>query len=231
MIANHESKQRFDTISDMAADIADLKQQLAEMTAQRDTLQTRAVKAQTQVRQLEAQLISPAREVKTLYSHIARVADQEKFDKELSAMTSAGWTLFDSGVIPGTEPARFVSLIRTVPISAEPDQPAAAVVANPAAPAPTVKESPTVDDPAPAPAALAVTRKTVTATSILIDPSPDPADKRLLVKTDPALDGDAEFQADLANALQQKAEEIRRTNPLLNLPHRSFGVPSGAYVS
>lgn len=151
MIADNQAKARFDVISGMSAQIADLERQLAEMTADRNNQQTRAIRAEAHVRLLEQQLVNPAREVKSLYSHVTREADQEKFDKELSRMTSAGWTFFDSGIIPGADPARFVTLIRVAPITAEPEKTAAPAhvaetVVAPAAP--TVNKSLTIATPA-----------------------------------------------------------------------------------
>lgn len=194
MIPNPEvATERFEVISQMSAEIASLKQEIAALKTERAAAETRATKAEAQVKMLERQLTTPARDVKTLYAPVSVPAQQDKLDKELSEMTSAGWTLFDSGVLPGVNLMRFVSLIRVAPIPAEP-QPAAKVAA-----APTVRESQVVEPAAPsaivaaAPAARAITSK-----------------------------GEEEFQSDLRDSLMATAERITRTNPFFGYQPTKF---------
>ncbi len=227
MIADHQSKQRFDTISDMAADITDLKQQLTAMTIERDTQQIRAVMAERQVRQLEAQLTHPKKEVTTLVHEIQASELRAKADRELADHINAGWGieahstfLVDLGQSPRY--VRVLTLMRTAPLPAEPqltEGHAAAVVANTAT---TVQESLTVADPAPAPAALAVTRKTVAPSAIVISEPAAPERSLSALAVKPVSASEAAFQADLNTALLEKAEEIKRTNPFYGYQPRSF---------
>jgi hypothetical protein len=222
MIADHEAKERFEVISEMSAEIKSLKDEIGALKAERAAAETRATKAEAQVKMLERQLTTPAREVKSLYSHVSREADQEKFDKELTRMTSAGWMLFDSGVIPGVDPARFVSLIRVAPIPVEPEKPAAAVAA---APDPVAAVKPVEISPLPAEEKhdLPVTRKTVSASAI-IDPADQPAPAAELVEPEAAADETpADPRRDALKAVGQKTyEEALARNFVPNRPLSSF---------
>lgn len=195
MISDREARARFDTISDMAAKITDLERDLADMTSARAAHKARADRAESQVRQLEQQITSPVREVKTLYAHVDLVADREKLDADMAKLLSAGWEKFDSGVIPGAEPMRFVSFSRVAPLpSVEPEKPTAAtetVIAE------------TTPSPAPQPV-----------------PTVKPS---LTVQRRSTLPSESEFQADLGIALKSTLDHIRRTNPFFGYQPRTFG--------
>lgn len=135
----HEAPSRHNELLRAAQDIADLKVELAEMTAARNANKARADRAEAVNRQLETQLKTDKREIKTLYVKTALVADLEKLDSDLAKMTSAGWERFDSGIIPGDNPIRFITLIRVAPLEPATDQPPIT-----AAVAPTIPEVATV---------------------------------------------------------------------------------------
>lgn len=217
MIADHESKQRFDTISDMAAEIADLQKKLADMTAERNEQRTRAVKAQSQVRMLEAQLTNPKKEVFTLSLTITRPEDRVKADNDLAKKLNEGWERFDSAFVanPGEPTLHLITLIRVAPIPAEPDQPAATVVVASEANAATKPTPAATPDPAPEPNpdSLPVTRKTVTTTAIMsIDETPTPITATAL---DAPLSDRQTARRDEIKAVAQAAyNEALERNPL-----------------
>lgn len=137
----HDPAIRHNELLKAAQDIADKNQEIERLTYSLNAHKARADRAESVVRQLEAQLATEKREIKSLYSYVALPVDQEKLDADLAKMTSAGWERFDSGVIPGDKPIRFISLIRVAPLQPATDQP-------PITASETIQESLTVQ-PAP----------------------------------------------------------------------------------
>lgn len=175
MIAEHEASDKFQVITQMGVGILDLKAQIKTLTAQLEGERARADKAESRVCQLEARLTQPKKEAFTLSLPIANPEDRVKADLELAKKINDGWERFDSAYIgnSGERTIHYITLVRAIPIPAEPDQPAATVAV---AKAPTKPAPAATPDPAPEanPDALPVTRKTVTATAIL-EPGQTPA--------------------------------------------------------
>lgn len=190
MIADHDAKQRFDTISEMAADIADLKQKLETLGADYNKTLARAIKAEAQVHVLEQQLTHPKKEVFTLSLVITNPEDRIKADAELAKKINDGWERFDSAYIgnSGERTIHYITLVRAVPVPAEPIQPAATetVVVAATKPAPDLN-----------PDSLPVTRKVVVASAIL-EPGEMPAivesEANAAIEVDPPMTRDEEVK-------------------------------------
>lgn len=343
MIPDHEATGRFDAISQMSAEIATLNTEIEMLKHARDAARLRADRAESVVKQLEAQISHPAREAITIYTKIKLDTDRVKHDAALAKLFSDGWSFICDGTVLVADPVeRYTTLMRVAPIEPATDQPpiTAAATLNVAAaetvPTPAWPTGRTPADPAAFPPAhpsisnlwnalyamdrfvefvehwpklaeyaprvhaifvdagcdmtdvvimksfrfghnadewtlkaifpvstqiqpgtrtrlvaagfgtviqkdgrefifdlpqawvSAKPRKTVKATAILVDPAPDSSGNHLMLTVDPKLDSDAEFQAELADALEAKAEEIRRTNPLVNYQPRSLSQMTGA---
>lgn len=126
----YEAPSRHNELLKAAQEIADKNIEIQQLQHKLEAHRVRADRAEMLNRQLESQIASPKRDVKTLYSHITLPVDQEKLDADLAKMTSAGWERFDSGVIPGEKPLRFVTLIRVAPLEPATDQPPITVTAT-----------------------------------------------------------------------------------------------------
>ncbi len=206
MIAEPNVSAKFQVISQMGVGILELKGQIASLNAQLEIERARANKAESQVRQLEAQLTHPKREIKTLMQSMneLRPEDIAKSDRDLADLRNQGWEVLNITVtvnVIGVDSFhdRIVTLERVAPIPAEPQQPSATVATEERATPKTVALSAIVgvDEVAESAPATALSTKSV---------SPR----------------EAAFLADLHTALQAKAEEIERTNPFYGYQPRSF---------
>lgn len=138
MIADHEAQQRFDAISQMSAEIATLNTEIEGLKHARDAARLRAERAELVVRQLEVQIASPLRQVKTVYTSMTLKVEREEHDAKLAKLASDGWMfLCDGSFLYGQAVERYTTLIRTAPIEPMHDQP-------PMTAAATINESLTV---------------------------------------------------------------------------------------
>lgn len=152
----HDPAIRHNELLRAAQEIADLKQELIDMTNARNANKARADRAEAVNRQLEAQLKTDKREALTLIQDITMPEARALSDKEYADFRSQGWTPDNITISTAvgevsTHYKRIVTLIRVAPLQPATDQPpitAAATVQEsltvPAAVAPTVPELATV---------------------------------------------------------------------------------------
>lgn len=122
--ADFESDEADETAADKDALIAELEARIEKLNDriddlrdERDSAIAMADAADQRVEDfaerddLSAFPLVRCMEVVTLYVNTKMDRDREKFDADLAKYVSAGWTKFDSGIIPGIEMERFVTLV------------------------------------------------------------------------------------------------------------------------
>jgi hypothetical protein len=133
---SHEAATRHNALLEAGIRIAELERDLEAMAIARNANRLRAERAEDVVKQLEAQITHPAKEVLTLVQQPQNPEDWRKADSDLAERINAGWAVASEivntiEIMGKVQHFRIVRFVRTAPIEPATDQPPISAAATP----------------------------------------------------------------------------------------------------